>query len=326
MEGPVLEIVTYRKEHQPWFEKFNRDWIERHFRMEPIDFEVLQHPEEHVLDPGGSIFMATFGKELAGTVAVKKVTHSVFELTKMAVDEKFQGKKIGRALAERAIGWAKKNGAKKIVLYSNTKLPTAIALYRKLGFYEIPVDGPYQRSDIKMELDLNAPAGFESLIFRKARIDDLPEIIEIYNSTIPGRMVTADTAPVSVADRLPWFHKHHDTRPLWVIDNTAGKIIGWVSFQSFYGRPAYAATAEISIYMDVHKRGHGLGMKILEYGIAKCNEMGIKTLLGFIFEHNLPSLKLFRRAGFDQWALLPNIAVLDGVEKSLMIFGKRVNP
>ena len=72
----------------------------------------------------------------------------------MAVDEKFQGKKIGQALADAAIAKAKSLGAKKIILYSNTILAPAIALYRKIGFKEIPVDGTYKRSDIKMELPL----------------------------------------------------------------------------------------------------------------------------------------------------------------------------
>ena len=70
----------------------------------------------------------------------------------MAVHEEFRGKKIGRALAESPIAWAKDSGAEKIVLYSNTMLDSAIALYRNLGFHEIPVDGPYQRTNIKMEL------------------------------------------------------------------------------------------------------------------------------------------------------------------------------
>ncbi len=150
----VTEILSYRKEHQPWFEKLNRDWIEKYFWMEPIDFEVLQHPEEHILKHGGTIFMGLYNKEIAGTAAVKFVEAGVYEFTKMAVDEKFQGKKIGKAIAETAIDWCRKSGARRIILYSNTKLETAIAMYRKLGFKEIPLDGPYKRSDIKMELRL----------------------------------------------------------------------------------------------------------------------------------------------------------------------------
>ena len=150
----AIEIIDYRPEHQPWFEKLNRAWIEKYFWMEPIDIAVLQHPEEHILKTGGTIFMGTYNKEIAGTAAVKFVEPGVYEFTKMAVDERFQGKKIGKAIAEAAIEWAKIKGAHRIILYSNRKLETAITMYRKLGFKEIPVDAVYKRSDIKMELKL----------------------------------------------------------------------------------------------------------------------------------------------------------------------------
>jgi GNAT superfamily N-acetyltransferase len=154
MESSVVEVVSYKPEHQPWFEKLNRHWIEKYFWMEPIDFEVLQHPDVHILQNGGTIFMGTCNREIAGTAAVKFVEPGVYEFTKMAVDEKFQGKKIGKAIAETAVEWCQKAGAKRIILYSNTKLTTAITMYRKLGFVEVPLDGPYKRSDIKMELVL----------------------------------------------------------------------------------------------------------------------------------------------------------------------------
>jgi GNAT superfamily N-acetyltransferase len=149
-----ITIVDYRSEHQASFEKLNRDWIERYFWMEPIDVEVLQHPEKHILSRGGAIIMASVGNEIAGTVALKNAGPDLYEFTKMAVDEKFRGQKIGLALSEAAIEKARTLGAKKIILYSSTKLVPAINLYRKLGFVEIPVDGPYKRSDIKMELNL----------------------------------------------------------------------------------------------------------------------------------------------------------------------------
>lgn len=150
----MVIIQNYHPEHQPVFERLNRDWIEKYFWMEPVDHEVLGNPEEHIIQPGGFIFMADYKNEIVGTVALKFVETGVYEFTKMAVDEKFQGLKIGKQLAEAAIEKAKKKQAHKIILYSNTKLITAIALYRKLGFQEIPVDGPYKRSNIKMELVL----------------------------------------------------------------------------------------------------------------------------------------------------------------------------
>ncbi|MVT12172.1 GNAT family N-acetyltransferase [Chitinophaga tropicalis] len=162
------------------------------------------------------------------------------------------------------------------------------------------------------------------MIFRNATLEDLPEIVAIYNTTIAGRMVTADTEPVTVESRIPWFNVHNpEKRPLWMVEDE-GKTIGWVSFQSFYGRPAYDGTAEISIYLREDARGKGYGKTILRYAMEQCPVIKINTLLGFIFSHNLPSIKLFEQMGFKEWAHLPDIAVLDGVERSLSILGKRV--
>lgn len=164
------------------------------------------------------------------------------------------------------------------------------------------------------------------LTYRNATINDLSQIVAIYNSTVHTRMVTADTEPVSVESRLLWFHEHNAAnRPLWVIEDAAKQSIGWISFQSFYGRPAYAATAEISIYLDASQRGKGIGKEVLQYSIDQAKKFGIKTLLGFIFAHNEPSLKLFRQLGFEDWAMLPGIAVLDGVERSLKIVGRKID-
>ena len=162
------------------------------------------------------------------------------------------------------------------------------------------------------------------LFYRDATLNDLPKIVEIYNSTIPSRLVTSDIEPVTVESRLSWFSEHTpDKRPLWVVESK--NIIGWVSFQSFYyGRSAYEATVEVSIYLDASQRGKGMGKQVLQYSIDTAKQFGINTLLGFIFAHNKPSLKLFKHFGFEEWGTLPNIAVLDGVERSLKILGKRI--
>ena len=105
---------------------------------------------------------------------------------------------------------------------------------------------------------------------------------------------------------------------------TDGQTAGWVSFQSFYGRPAYDATVEISIYLHPGFRGKGLGKAILTYAMEQCPGLGISTLLGFIFAHNEPSVQLFLKMGFEEWAKLPDIAELDGVKRSLKILGKKI--
>jgi phosphinothricin acetyltransferase len=158
---------------------------------------------------------------------------------------------------------------------------------------------------------------------RQARRSDLARIVEIYNATIPSRMVTADTAPVSVESRVRWFEEHTpQRRPLWVVEE-AGQVAAWLSFSAFYGRPAYDRTAELSVYVHEAFRRSGLGSYLLREAIAHAPAIGVDTLLGFIFGHNAPSLALFERFGFARWGELPKVAALDGVERDLVIVGRR---
>jgi L-amino acid N-acyltransferase YncA len=162
------------------------------------------------------------------------------------------------------------------------------------------------------------------MTIRDATLEDLPAMVAIYNSTVPTRMVTADTEPVSIASRQQWFADHSpERRPLWVVE-VDGQVAGWLSYSSFYGRPAYNATCEVSIYLAPEFRGRGLGMRLLLRCIEHAPRIGVTTLLGFIFGHNEPSLRLFEKAGFERWGQLPRVAVLDGVERDLIIVGRRV--
>jgi phosphinothricin acetyltransferase len=164
----------------------------------------------------------------------------------------------------------------------------------------------------------------DMLTVRDAREADLPRIVAIYNEAIPGRQATADTEPVSVDDRLEWFRAHAPARrPLWVAERD-GVLVGWLSFQDFYGRPAYGATAELSVYVSGAARRGGVGRHLLARAIARAPGLGLATLLGFVFAHNAPSVGLFERHGFARWAHLPRVARLDGVERDLLILGRRV--
>jgi phosphinothricin acetyltransferase len=163
------------------------------------------------------------------------------------------------------------------------------------------------------------------MAIRHAITSDLPAIVAIYNAAVPGRMATADLEPVSVESRLAWFGgRSPTTRPLWVIEQDQ-VIAGWLSFQSFYGRPAYVSTAELSIYIAPTFHRCGLGKQLLAKAIHESPNLGLKTLLGFIFAHNQPSLKLFETFGFQKWGHLPQVADLDDVERDLVIMGLRIS-
>jgi phosphinothricin acetyltransferase len=162
-----------------------------------------------------------------------------------------------------------------------------------------------------------------SLLIRDATRDDLPAIVAIYNASIPGRMATSDPDPVTVEARGPWFEEHSPKRPIWVAVS-AGEVVGWLSFQSFYGRPAYQATAEVSVYVATERQRTGIGRAMVTKAVAEAPGLGLKTLLGFIFAHNVPSLRLFESFGFERWAFLPRVAELDGIERDLVIVGLRL--
>lgn len=164
------------------------------------------------------------------------------------------------------------------------------------------------------------------MTIRDATAADLPAVVAIYNAAIPGRLATADTTPVSVESRRAWFEEHSPRhRPLWVAED-GGAVVGWLSFQSFYGRPAYHATAEVSVYVAPGLQRRGVGRALLARAIEHAPGFGLKTLLGFIFGHNEPSQRLFAAFGFERWALLSRVAELDGVERDLTIVGRRLAP
>jgi L-amino acid N-acyltransferase YncA len=165
-----------------------------------------------------------------------------------------------------------------------------------------------------------------NLAIRVARDDDLPRIVEIYNATIASRQVTADTAPVSVESRRDWFAAHPpERRPVWVA-HTGPEIEGWLSMSTFYGRPAYDGTAEVSVYVDAARRRRSVGSTLLLHALAQGPALGVGNLIGFVFRHNSPSLRLFHRFGFERWGLLPGVAVLDSLPRDVVILGRKLMP
>ena len=156
-EAESVQIITYQPQYQAFFKSLNEEWITQYFTMEELDKQVLDHPEAYILDKGGEIIFALYENEVVGTCAIIPVKdqENWYELAKMAVSPRAQGKGIGFILGEQAIAYAKKMGAKRMYLESNTVLEPAINLYRKLGFQKVTGHvTPYERSNIQMELPL----------------------------------------------------------------------------------------------------------------------------------------------------------------------------
>ena len=154
-ESKDVKIVEYKPEYQEAFRALNVEWISTYFEMEEADYKALDNPEEYILNKGGKILVALYENEPVGVCALIKMNNPEydFEMAKMAVSPKAQGKNIGWLLGQAIVAKAKELGAKKIYLESNTILKPAINLYYKLGFEKVfGLETPYKRCNIQMEL------------------------------------------------------------------------------------------------------------------------------------------------------------------------------
>jgi len=156
-ESKDVKIVEYTAQYSKAFKDLNVEWISKYFEMEEADYKALDNPDEYILKKGGKIFVALYQNEPVGVCALIKMNNPEydFEMAKMAVSPKAQGKSIGWLLGQAIINAARESGAKKIYLESNTILKPAINLYYKLGFEKVfGLETPYKRCNIQMEVIL----------------------------------------------------------------------------------------------------------------------------------------------------------------------------
>merc|ERR1712156_689018 len=152
--------VTFEKfseEFKNDFVNLNLAWLRESFAVEPHDVAVLERCEEHILKPGGQILLGKQGGEVVATLALMAADgrKENFELGKMCVVPKLRGRGIGGQLLEEGIRLAEEElKCRKLTIYSVRSLVTAMHLYTKAGFREVPLetDCPYQRADVKLEL------------------------------------------------------------------------------------------------------------------------------------------------------------------------------
>ena len=164
----------------------------------------------------------------------------------------------------------------------------------------------------------------ERMTIRDARDSDLPAIIKIYNSAIATRMATAQLEPVTVEDRPDWLKQHSPDRYTFWVLQIDRQITGWLTLKPFLPRCAYRGTAEVSVYVDEKSRRRGVARTLLSRVIERAPSLQINAIVGLIFAHNHPSLRLFEQLGFEKWGLLPRVARLDEHERDLTIVGRHV--
>jgi N-acetylglutamate synthase-like GNAT family acetyltransferase len=151
----MIEIIDYTDDYAEDFRTLNLEWLDKYHLTESHDLEVINHPKEAILDNGGYIFLAKDENKIIGTAGLANEGDSVYELVKMAVAPAFRGRGISKLLIEKCLNKARELKAKKIFLYSNSQLQTAITLYKKYGFVHVDAsNSPLVTADVKMELIL----------------------------------------------------------------------------------------------------------------------------------------------------------------------------
>ena len=147
-----IEIIYYDKKYHADFKRMNLEYLDKYNLTESHDMIILDNPEEYVIGRGGFLWLAKAGEEIVGTVGIMPEGHGIFELIKMCVAESWRGRGISKLLMETCLQKVKELGGKKLILFSNHQLQTALKLYEKYGFKNVEVtDSPFETADVKME-------------------------------------------------------------------------------------------------------------------------------------------------------------------------------
>jgi len=161
-DAAAVEVIPYEPRYRADFKRLNIEWLERYFRVEPIDVTVLSNPAA-IVRKGGFILLARLRGGIIGTCAVMHDSGERYELTKMSVTARYQGLKIGRRMLVAALEAFAARGKGELFLETNSVLKPAIALYESVGFVHAPRPGGpshYERADVYMDWRPSvAPAG-----------------------------------------------------------------------------------------------------------------------------------------------------------------------
>lgn len=161
---------------------------------------------------------------------------------------------------------------------------------------------------------------------RYASLDDLDQIVDIYNQAIVAGQKTADTTAFSVEQRVEWYEAHQKEAFPILVATENDQIVGYLTISPYRkGRPALSKTAEVSYYIhfDYHKKGVGSGL--LEHAIHLCPGLHLDTLIAILIGNNEGSIRLLKKHGFEEWGCLPNIVYFNGERLNHLYYGLHVN-
>ncbi|MNO54372.1 putative phosphinothricin acetyltransferase YwnH [compost metagenome] len=160
-----------------------------------------------------------------------------------------------------------------------------------------------------------------TLTVRQAALDDLKNILQIYNQGIEDRIATLETEEKNLDYMDKWFQDHQSRYSILVAEKE-GEVIGWASLNPYSHRSAYNGVADLSVYIDRRFRGQGVGNSLLEFLEKLALEKGFYKIVLFTFPFNYGGQGLYQKRGYRQVGVFEKQGVMDGAFIDVMIMEK----
>jgi len=159
------------------------------------------------------------------------------------------------------------------------------------------------------------------LKIRKANLDDLKDITDIYNYAILKTNATFDTKPKALDDREKWFKKHGKKNPIIVAEQD-NEIVGWASLSEYSTKCAYSDTAELSLYIKPEHQEKGIGKQLMEKIIEEGEKAGLHAIISRITDGNKVSIHLHEMFGFEHIGVLKEVGLKFGKKLDVYLMEK----
>ncbi|QQZ09611.1 arsinothricin resistance N-acetyltransferase ArsN1 family A [Heyndrickxia vini] len=156
---------------------------------------------------------------------------------------------------------------------------------------------------------------------RLATINDLEDVLSIYNEGIEDRIATLEMETKDLNYMFDWFHKHQE-RYKTIVAELYGDIIGWASLNQYNSRKAYDGVADLSVYIKRSYRGKGIGGKLLSAIEIHARENEFNKIVLSTFPFNQLGQGLYRKKGFREVGVFEKQGKLDGEFVDVMVMEK----
>ncbi len=152
------------------------------------------------------------------------------------------------------------------------------------------------------------------MIIRNAVINDLEELLYIYNYEVKNGTATLDITEQTYEQRKEWFNAHGTNRNPLIVAEEDGKVIGYATLSPYRNKEAYSTTVELSVYVHPDHRHKGVANALVEKIITLAKEEPtIKLIISVITTGNTASINLHKKFGFTFCSGIPRVAYKNGI-------------